>query len=208
MTVLGNTARAVAIIVALAVAPSAQARGEVEDYALDTFTPAERGKISPYAGFARRLVDDNGFFAAILSSAETADHPGPNVWRITIPGYTAAETPNVCIAAIDPKRRPGMTMASIQARIGEVIAPGSPFEAYAAAEMDSIQSRTIEVMKSVSGKPGPKLGVWVGPRGGRFNAVGVLPAPAGTLLIGCTGRTAADARDEMIRQFKPAAGLL
>jgi hypothetical protein len=208
MTIPRNTARAVAIIVALAVAPSAQARGEVEDYALDTFTPAERGKISPYAGFARRLIDENGFFAAILSSAETVEHPRPNVWRITIPGYTAAETPNVCMAAIDPKRRPGMTMASIQARIGEVIAPGSPFEAYAAAEMDSIQSRTIEVMKSVAGKPGPKLGVWIGPRGGGFNAVGVLPAPAGTLLIGCTARTARDAQEQLIRSFKPAAGLL
>jgi len=207
MTTLGNTARAVAIIVALAVAPSAQARGEVEDYALETFTPAERGKISPYAGFARRLVDENGFFVALLSSAETVEHPRPNVWRITIPGYTAADTPNVCMAAIDPKRRPGMTMASIQARIGEVIAPGSPFEAYAAAETDSIQSRTIEVMKSVAGKPGPKLGVWVGPRGGRYNAVGVLPAPAGTLLIGCTGRTARDAQ-EQLSFFKPAAGLL
>jgi hypothetical protein len=208
MTVLGNTARAVAIILALAVAPSAQARGEVEDYALDTFTPAERGKISPYAGFARRLIDENGFFAAILSSAETVDHPGPNVWRITIPGYTAAETPNVCIAAIDPKRRPGMTMASIQARIGEVIAPGSPFEAYAAAEMDSIQSRTVVTMRGVSGKPGPKLGVWVGPRGGRFNAVGALPAPAGTLLIGCTAATARDAHNQLISFFKPATGLL
>ena len=208
MTVHGNTARAVAIIVALAVAPSAQARGEVEDYALETFTPAERGKISPYAGFARRLVDENGFFVALLSSAETVEHPRPNVWRITIPGYTAADTPNVCIAAIDPNRRPGMTMASIQARMASVFAPGSPFEAYAAAEMDSIQSRAIVAMKSVSGKPGHNLGVWIGPRGGRFNAVGALPAPAGTLQIGCTGRTAADARDEMIRQFKPAAGLL
>ncbi len=208
MTILGNTARAVAIIVAMAVAPTAQARGEVEDYALDTFTPAERGKISPYAGFARRLVDENGFFVALLSSAETVEHPKPNVWRITIPGWTAADTPNVCMAAIDPKRRPGMTMASIQARIGEVIAPGSPFEAYAASEMDTIQSRTIEVMKSVSGKPGPKVGVWVGPRGGRFNAVGVLPAPAGTLLIGCTGGTARDAQEQLIRSFKPAAGLL
>jgi len=207
MTSLRNTARAVAIIVALAVAPSVQARGEVEDYALETFTPAERGKISPYAGFARRLVDENGLFIALLSSAETVEHPKPNVWRITIPGYTAADTPNVCMAAIDPNRRPGMTMAAIQARIGEVIAPGSAFEAYAAAEMDSIQSRTVETMRGVSGKPGPKLGVWVGPRGGRYNAVGVLPAPAGTLLIGCTGRTARDAQ-EQLSFFKPAAGLL
>jgi hypothetical protein len=207
MTVLRNTARAVAIIIALAVAPSAEARGEVEDYALDTFTPAERGKISPY-GFARRLVDENGFFAALLSSAETVEHPKPNLWRITIPGWTAADTPNVCMAAIDPKRRPGMTMASIQARIGEVIAPGSPFEAYAAAEMDSIQSRTIVTMRGVSGKPGPKLGVWLGPRGGRFNAVGALPAPAGTLLIGCTAPTARDAHNQLISFFKPATGLL
>ncbi len=208
MTILGNAARAVAIIVALAAAPSVQARGEVEDYALDTFTPEERGKVSRYAGFARRLVDENGFFVALLSSAETVEHPRPNVWRVTIPGYTAADTPNVCMAAIDPKRRPGMTMASIQARIGEVIAPGSPFEAYAAAEMDSIQSRTVETMRGVSGKPGPRLGVWVGPRGGRFNAVGALPAPAGTLLIGCTGRNALDAQQQLISFFKPATGLL
>lgn len=208
MTVLRNAARALAIIVALVVAPSVQARGEVEDYALDTFTAAERGKISPYGWSARRLIDEHGFFAALLSSAETVEHPKPNVWRITIPGYTAADTPNVCMAAIDPNRRPGMTMASIQARIGEVIAPRSPFEAYAAAEMDSIQSRTVETMRGVSGKPGPKLGVWVGPRGGGYNAVGVLPAPAGTLLIGCTARTARDAHNQLISFFKPAAGLL
>ncbi|MDP2258301.1 MAG: hypothetical protein Q8J89_01115 [Caulobacter sp.] len=208
MNVLRNAVRAVAMTVALAAASSAGARGDVEDYALDAFTPEERGKISPYGWSARRLVDEHGFFVALLSSAETVEHPKPNVWRITIPGYTAADTPNVCMAAIDPKRRPGMTMASIQARIGEVIAPGSPFEAYAAAEMDSIQSRTIEVMKSVAGKPGPRLGVWIGPRGGGFNAVGVLPAPAGTLLIGCTARTARDAQEQLIRSFKPAAGLL
>lgn len=208
MTVVRNTLRAVAIIVALAAASPASARGEVEDYALATYAPEERGKISPFAWSARRLIDEHGFFAAVLSSADTFEHPKPNLWRITIPGYTAADTPNVCMAAIDPSRRPDMTMATIQARIGEVIAPGSAFERYAAAEMDSIQSRTIETMKELSGKPGPKLGVWVGPRGGRYNAVGVLPAPAGTLLIGCTARTAADARDQMISLFKPAAGLL
>lgn len=208
MTVFGNALRTVALIAALAAASPASARGEVEDYALDTFTPDERGKISPFGWSARRLVDENGFFVALLSSAETVEHPKPNVWRITVPGYTAADTPNVCMAAIDPNRRPGMTMAAIQARIGEVTASGSAFERYAAAEMDSIQSRTIETMKALSGKPGPKLGVWVGPRAGRYNAVGALPAPAGTLLIGCTGRTAADARDQMIRLFKPAAGLL
>lgn len=208
MTVFRSTLRAVALIAALAPASLAAARGEVEDYALDTFTPEERGKVSPYGGFARRLVDEHGFFAVLLSSAETVEHPRPNLWRITFPGWTPADTPNVCMAAIDPKRRPGMTMASIQARIGEVTAPGSPFEAYAAAEMDSIQSRTTEVMKGVAAKPGPKVGVWIGPRGGRYNAVGALPAPAGTLLIGCTGRTAQDAREQLIRSFKPAAGLL
>lgn len=209
MTVVRNTLRAVAIIVALAAASPASARGEVEDYALDTFTPEERGKVNSYGRSARRLIDEHGFFAILLMSSEpTVEHPKPNVWRITFPGWTAADIPNVCMAAIDPKRRPGMTMASIQARIGELIAPGSPFEAYAAAEMDTVQSRAIEVMRGVSGNPGPKMGVWIGPRGGRFNAVGVLPAPAGTLLIGCTGRTALDAEQQLIWSFKPAAGLL
>lgn len=199
---------AVVAAVAFLVAAPAMARGEIEDYALATFEPGERGKVSPYAGFARRVIDERGFFAAVISSAETVEQPRPGVWRITVPDYRPTDPPLVCIAAIDATRRPGLTMAAIQARIGEVIAPGTVFERYAAAEMDSIESRSIQPWAGQAGKPGPKLAVWVGPRAGRYNAVGALPAPAGTLLIGCTGPTARAATQQMLSLFKPAAGLL
>ena len=154
------------------------------------------------------MIDEKGFFASVISSADTVENPRPGLWRIVVPDYRPTDPPRVCMAAIDANRRPGFTMAAIQARIGEVIAPGSAFERYAAAEMDSIESRSIQPWAGQAGKPGPKLGVWVGPRAGRYNAVGALPAPAGTLLIGCTGPTARAATQQMLSLFKPAAGLL
>lgn len=178
-------------------------------YDLEAFPAAERGKISSYAGFARRFVDENGFYAVVLSSAETVKQLGPGYWQFGIPGYTAADRVEVCSAATGVQRRPGVTLEQIQAQTDQFLSAGSPFEKIATQEMSSVETRTVASINAATGKTAIKLPTWIGRnQAGVYLAVGVMPLPAGTIALACSGKSATEALNQLTSLFRLGQGVL
>lgn len=172
-------------------------------YELVSSKPEERGKVSRYAGFAWRFVDENGFYAVVMSSAERTLKIRPGAWQFNIPGYTAADRVETCIAYASVKRRPGATLESLQAQTRAMLTPGSPYDKIAAGELDRIETRTTTTLYASTGRQGLTLPVWFGPKGpGVYKAVAILPAPAGTILLTCTNTSGQLALNQLTALFK------